>query len=108
MLTALGRRQYNLYYYLAIFGLFVTFLLVIAIVFSFLLKESIETDLNKVNVEAELRKAVRDEVVMNTWDELQIRKPEFQHFQKCTLTYLPVKTTNHSEKAKSEFNFVKH
>ena len=79
MWTALGRRQYNLYYSLAIFGLFVTFLLVIAIVFSFLLKESIETDLNKVNVEAELRKAVRDEVVMNTWDELQIRKPEFQH-----------------------------
>ena len=46
---------------------------VAAVVLVFLLRANIEHDINKVNVEAELRTAVADEARMELWDSLQAR-----------------------------------
>lgn len=44
-----------------------------AVILAFLLRNSIDTDLNKVNVERELSLAVSDNSTMDTWDILQTR-----------------------------------
>ena len=44
-----------------------------AVVLVFLLRANIEHDINKVNVEAELRTAVAEEARMELWDSLQAR-----------------------------------
>ena len=46
---------------------------VAAVVLVFLLRANIEHDINKVNVEAELRTAVAEEARMELWDSLQAR-----------------------------------
>ena len=44
-----------------------------AVVFSFLLRDTVDSDFNKVNVEVELGKAAQDNATMAVWDSLQIR-----------------------------------
>ena len=48
-------------------------LLVVSVVLSFMIRDNIEHDINKVNVDEELGKAVRDVDLMNIWDSLQER-----------------------------------
>ena len=48
-------------------------LLVVSVVLSFMIRDNIEQDINKVNVDEELGKAVRDVDLMNIWDSLQER-----------------------------------
>ena len=48
-------------------------LLVVSVVLSFKIRDNIEHDINKVNVDEELGKAVRDVDLMNIWDSLQKR-----------------------------------
>ena len=49
------------------------FLLVASVVLSFKIRDNIEHDINKVNVDEELDKAVTDVDLMNLWDSLQER-----------------------------------
>ena len=44
-----------------------------SVVLSFMLRDNIENDINKVNVDEELRNAVNDDGVMEVWDSLQVR-----------------------------------
>jgi len=46
---------------------------IIAVVFSFLLRGNIIGDLNKVNIDSQLKKAVKDETTMAVWDTLQVK-----------------------------------
>ena len=48
-------------------------LLVASVVLSFKIRDNIEHDINKVNVDEELDKAVTDVDLMNLWDSLQER-----------------------------------
>ena len=67
------KKQPNPYTLLSSFGLFVFLLHLIAVVFSFLLRDTVDSDFNKVNVEVELGKAAQDNATMAVWDSLQIR-----------------------------------
>ena len=57
----------------ALFSGVLTVLLVVSVVLSFMIRDNIEHDINKVNVDEELGKAVRDVDLMNIWDSLQER-----------------------------------
>ena len=50
-----------------------TLLVVVSVVLSFMIRDNIEHDINKVNVDEELGKAVKDVDLMNIWDSLQER-----------------------------------
>lgn len=67
------KKRHNLYLLLAMFALLVFLLQIISVVFSFLLRGNINSDFNKVNVDAELRAASLDNSTMAVWDALQIR-----------------------------------
>ena len=57
----------------ALFSGVLAVLLVVSVVLSFMIRDNIEHDINKVNVDEELGKAVRDVDLMNIWDSLQER-----------------------------------
>jgi len=67
------KKQFTLYIGLAGLGLLVLLLQIIAVIFSFLLIDNVDSDFNKVNVDAELRKAAENPTAMAVWDTLQIR-----------------------------------
>ena len=70
---ALHKKQVTIYLVLAGLSLLVLLLLLLAAVFSFLLIATVDSQINKVNVEAELSEAAQDSTAMAVWDSLQIR-----------------------------------
>jgi len=67
------KKQLNLYTALGCLGLVVFLLHLVAVIFSFLLRDNVDSDFNKVNVDAQLSKAAHDNATMAVWDALQIR-----------------------------------
>ena len=54
-------------------GVLLIIALCASVALSFMLRDNIENDINKVNVDDELRKAVNDDNIMEVWDSLQVR-----------------------------------
>jgi len=67
------KRHFNLYIGLATCSLVAFMLQMVAVVLAFLLRDNIDSDFNKVNVEAELEGAAGDVGRMAVWDEIQER-----------------------------------
>ena len=67
------KKQQNLYTALGSLGLFVFLIHIIAVIFSFLLRDNVDSDFNKINVDAQLSKAATENATMAVWDALQIR-----------------------------------
>ena len=70
---SLHKTHYLLNFANALFSGLLALMLVVSVVLSFMIRDNIEHDINKVNVEEELGKAVRDVDLMNIWDSLQER-----------------------------------
>ena len=73
MTFSLHKTHYLLNFANALFSGVLAVLLVVSVVLSFKIRDNIEHDINKVNVDEELGKAVRDVDLMNIWDSLQKR-----------------------------------
>merc|ERR1719273_1516476 len=67
------KRHFNLYIGLAACSLVAFLLQIVAVVLAFILRENIDSDFNKVNVEAELEGAAEDAGRMALWDQIQER-----------------------------------
>jgi len=67
------KRHFNLYIGLAACSLVAFMLQMVAVVLAFLLRDNIDSDFNKVNVEAELEGAAGDLGRMAVWDQIQER-----------------------------------
>ena len=67
------KKQLKLYLTLACISMLVFFLQTIAVILSFIVIDNVDSDINKVNVAAELSKAAQDVSAMAVWDALQIR-----------------------------------
>ena len=67
------RKQYVINLVNAALGVLIIICLGTSVVLSFMLRDNIENDINKVNVDDELQKAVNDDGVMEVWDSLQVR-----------------------------------
>ena len=71
------KKKTNLYFLLAVLALVMFLLQIVATVFTFLLVDNVLTDLNKVNVDDQLRQAVSDNSTRTVWDSIQI------HYKCC-------------------------
>ena len=70
---SLHKTHYLLNFANALVSGVLTLLVVVSVVLSFMIRDNIEHDINKVNVDEELGKAVKDVDLMNIWDSLQER-----------------------------------
>ena len=70
---SLRTKQFSFNIVTSILGIIVLLCLIVSITFSFLLLSNIDNDINKVNVDEELRRASQDSSLMSVWDSLQIR-----------------------------------
>lgn len=67
------KKHFNLYIGLAMFSLLAFTFQLVAVVFAFLLRDNIDSDFNKVNVEAEMALAAQNSDRMDVWDTIQSR-----------------------------------
>lgn len=67
------KRHFSLYMALAGCSLLAFLFQLVAVVLAFLLRDNIDSDFNKVDVEAELGAAASDPAVMAVWDSIQSR-----------------------------------
>merc|ERR1719273_2829016 len=67
------KRHFNLYIGLAACSLVAFMLQMVAVVLAFILRDNIDSDFNKVNVEAGLEGAAGDLGRMAVWDQIQVR-----------------------------------
>jgi len=70
---SLHKTHYLLNFANALVSGVLTLLVVVSVVLSFMIRDNIEHNINKVNVDEELGKAVKDVDLMNIWDSLQER-----------------------------------
>ena len=66
------KRHFSLYMALAACSLLAFLFQLVALVLAFLLRNNIDSDFNKVDVEAELGAAASDPGVMAVWDSIQV------------------------------------
>ncbi|XP_023332365.1 uncharacterized protein LOC111704370 isoform X2 [Eurytemora carolleeae] len=66
-------KKRNLYAMFSVLGCIVFCIQLAALILAFILRNNIQTDLNKVNVERQLEMAVSDNSTMETWSSLQTR-----------------------------------
>lgn len=66
------KRHFNLYIGLAACSLLVFLFQIVAVILAFLLRDNIDSDFNKVNVESELEQAAGDPTRMEVWDAIQV------------------------------------
>ena len=67
------KKQYNFYFALSGLAASVLLIVLVAVIFSFLVKSDIENQLNKVNVVTTLSRAAKSPGEMRLWDSLQTR-----------------------------------
>ena len=70
---SLHKTHYLLNFANAMVSGLLALLVVVSVVLSFMIRDNIEHDINKVNVDEELGKAVKDVDQMNIWNSLQER-----------------------------------
>jgi hypothetical protein len=66
------KRHFNLYISLAACSLLAFLFQIVAVILAFLLRDNIDSDFNKVNVESELEAAASDPARMAVWDTIQV------------------------------------
>merc|ERR1719193_977425 len=72
-ITLIFKKKQTAFMVFAALTLVVFFVQLAAIILAFLLRNNIDTDLNKVNIDKELRRASTDNSTMEVWDSLQAR-----------------------------------